>query len=328
MKPTKIPQQIVWAVDAAMEDKALFQKTVKALQAWSKDAPVVIEPVYILSPDQVRLPEGMFGEVHDDLQTIQRKNLDKLLSKVKLPGLQPLSVVVSPNYSLRSAVHELILHARETKATLIAASTLSKKGVSRFLFGSFAETLVLQSEIPVFLVSPKTEPVKAIRHILFPTDLSEKSREVFNRVVAIAAEHRARLTVFHKVEYMNAFATPAFEPRIYQQCLDQDLARRRTELAKLAELARARKVPVDVVTDTRGTSTVGAIVAAARKRKVDLIALASQTGPVTTALLGSVTRQLLRTSTTPVWVVHPDARGEINPNRIETLNRPARAAYR
>jgi nucleotide-binding universal stress UspA family protein len=292
---------------------------VKVLQAWAKEAPVTIEPLYILSPDQVQLPTAFFGEVHDDLMTSGREKLTKALSKLKLPGLQPVSVVVSPNYSLRSAVHTLINHARRTQATLIVASTMSKKGVPRFLFGSFAETLVLMSDIPVLLVSPKTQPARAVRHILFPTDLSPKSNEVFETVLSLAAEHRSKLTLFHKVEYLTDFSSPAFAPETYQKFFDEDLLRRQRELSQLADTARARGLKVDIVMNKRGTSIVEAIVSAVRKQKSDLVALASQTGPVTTALLGSVTRQLVRTCPSPVWVVHPDKAGEVNPNRIETV---------
>ena len=326
MKLTRTPQRIIWAVDADMEDKALFQKTVKTIRAWTRDSSVTIAPVYVLSPDQVCLPTEFFGEMHDELKTTGRGKLEKALEKISLPGLEPTTVIVSPNYSLRSAVHELVSHARNEGATLIVASTLSKKGVTRFLFGSFAETLVLQSDIPVLLISPKTQPVSKVSHILFPTDLSDKAREVFHTVLSLAADQKAKLTLFHKVEYLNSFSSPAFTPEIYHKCLDQDLERRRVGLAKLAQLASGRGVAVDIVTNTSGSSIVESIVKTARRMKVDLIALASQTGPVTTALLGSVTRQLVRRSSAPVWVVHPAAPGEVNPNRMETLVKNGRVS--
>jgi nucleotide-binding universal stress UspA family protein len=206
-------------------------------------------------------------------------------------------------------------HAKKANAEMIVASTQSKKGVTRFLFGSFAETLVLQSEIPVLLVSPKTAPARKFRHIFFPTDLTDKSRQVFEGAIALAIAHKAKLTLFHKVEYLNEYSVAAFVPPINQEYLRSDLQRRKAELTGLAEQARARGVKVDIVLDSKVRSIVDSIVSAAKRGKADLIAMASQTGPVATALLGSVTRQLLRSATCPVWVVHPSGPGEINVNR-------------
>lgn len=316
MSQAKHPSRIVWAVDALTEDKPLFQKTVKALQAWARETRVEIEPVYVLSPDQMYVPQDLFGSIQQQVEESTFDRLKKLLGKVKIPGLKEARVLTSPNYSLRSAVHELVTHAKRSRADMIVASTLSKKGMTRFLFGSFAESLVLQSEIPVFLVSPKTEPVKSFRRIFFPTDLTPKSMEVFESVLALAEQHQARITVFHKIEYLTDVSAEVFASKVYEQYLAADLARRGVELDKLAERARARGLHVNIVTDEKVASIVDAIQRAAKREKADLIALASQTGPVVTALLGSVTRQLIRVSQFPVWVVHPtDGAETINPHR-------------
>lgn len=80
----------------------------------------------------------------------------------------------------------LLNYAHESNADLIAVSTLSRKGATRFLFGSFAETLVLQSDIPVLILSPKTQFAGPLSEILFPTDLGETSKETLERVAEMA----------------------------------------------------------------------------------------------------------------------------------------------
>jgi nucleotide-binding universal stress UspA family protein len=49
------------------------------------------------------------------------------------------------------------------------------------------------------------------------------------------------------------------------------------------------------------------IVNLTEKENIDLIALASRSGPVSSALLGSITRQVIRTIPCPVWIIHPEA---------------------
>ena len=43
-----------------------------------------------------------------------------------------------------------------------------------------------------------------------------------------------------------------------------------------------------------------------------IIAMVSQTSAIESALLGSATRQVIRRSTCPVWVVHPNPQKNLN----------------
>jgi nucleotide-binding universal stress UspA family protein len=51
------------------------------------------------------------------------------------------------------------------------------------------------------------------------------------------------------------------------------------------------------------TSTSDAVLKIANKEKVDLIAMAAQSGPVSSALLGSATRQVIRNAIKPIWIL-------------------------
>jgi nucleotide-binding universal stress UspA family protein len=64
-----------------------------------------------------------------------------------------------------------------------------------------------------------------------------------------------------------------------------------------------------------------AITSLAREKKVGWIAMEGQSGPIAAALLGSITRQVIRTAPCPVWVIHqPKEKDGIE---IETRYRPA-----
>ncbi len=317
----KSTRRILWAVDAFAEDKELHKKTAKLLKAWTKGENVAIEPVFILGPDQIRVSLDMFAELVPDLRVTAKERLQGMMKTVKMPGLLEPTFLSSSSISLRGAVHELLLYARQIGAELIVAGTNSKKGATRFLFGSFAETLVLQSEIPVFIVGPKAQAVSTFKHILFPSDGTDKAREALEKVLPLVKEHNAKLTIFHKVEYINEFTVGTLESTpIYTKLMEDDLKRRRKNGEALLALAKKNGVDADFVMGTKMvTSVAEAVLKAAKRAGADMIAMASQTGPFATAILGSCARQVLRSSQCAVWIIHPqkNAPEAISPNSFK-----------
>jgi nucleotide-binding universal stress UspA family protein len=61
-----------------------------------------------------------------------------------------------------SVVDEIIDGAREAKADLIAMTTHGRSGLGRLLFGSVAEAVLRQAEIPVFLMRMTKAQVVAL----------------------------------------------------------------------------------------------------------------------------------------------------------------------
>jgi nucleotide-binding universal stress UspA family protein len=70
----------------------------------------------------------------------------------------------------------------------------------------------------------------------------------------------------------------------------------------LASRARKKGIPVSVRVDINAKSVTQSILDAAQSEKADWIAMAAESGPVASALLGSITRQVVRHAQCPVWV--------------------------
>jgi len=305
---TQNSKKILWAVDAFTEDKQLHDRAASLIRAWVKGQDISVEPVFVMSPDQLNVPMDVFGGIKLDAETVARKNLKDLVRNVRIPSLLEPTVLTSNNMSLRNAIQTLLSYAKQSKAGLIVVSTQSKKGVSRFFFGSFAESLVLQADVPVVMVSPKTTKLSKVQHILYATDLTEKAHEALEEVMALSGERKLKLTLFNKVEYLTEYTVATLHNNpTYQKTLQADLVRRKKMLEELATEVRAKGIKVDVVMDSKPTdvSISNAVLKAATRYKADLIAMASQTGPVVSAILGSVTRQVIRGAKCPVWVIHP-----------------------
>lgn len=265
-------KKILWAVDPYAEDAQLQTRLVDTLNAMAGDHGAPIEPVSLLAHGD----EGMVSKVKESVSAYAKK--------VGLKGVTGPTVLVQPDTSLGNAVRSLIDYARKDGASLIAVGSQARKGATRFLLGSFAETLVLQSDVPTLVVSPQTHDVKKIRRILFPTDITGKSKSVFPQVVAFAKQIGAEVVVFHR-QGPESFG-------------------REKELEQLVEVARQGGAHASLLFEQGGLSTTQEIIALSEQSGT-ILAMVSQTNSLGSLILGSVTRQVLRHAECPVWVIHP-----------------------
>jgi nucleotide-binding universal stress UspA family protein len=144
------------------------------------------------------------------------------------------------------------------------------------------------------------------KHILLPTDGSKLSSRAVKRGIEFAKQTRARVTVIHVV--------PEFKLMV-----DEGITMLSTTLKKRFEdegRARAQKMLDDIVRQARARGVRCAtlcvasdlpyqqIIAAARKKKCDLILMASHgRHGLSSLLLGSETAKVLLHTKVPVLVV-------------------------
>lgn len=142
------------------------------------------------------------------------------------------------------------------------------------------------------------------KHILIPTDGSTIALKAAKAGIRFAAESGARVTVFHAIEqWQPAYTSPDLASS--RTFVDFDkVARERgaAEVAAVAKLAEAAGVPFASLV-SKSSAPYEAIAEAARKRKCDLIWMAShgRTG-VARLMMGSVTLKVLAHATVPVVV--------------------------
>jgi nucleotide-binding universal stress UspA family protein len=143
-----------------------------------------------------------------------------------------------------------------------------------------------------------------MNRILVATDGSESAAEAVEFGIELAAEHEAELIFVHVVPELDLVPATVFsiggafphEPSLEDRTLLEDAA------------ATAEAHGVFSTTALLRGDTVDEIVAYADSHDVDLIVVGSRGhGTVTTALLGSVSRGVLRESMRPVLVVRGGA---------------------
>jgi nucleotide-binding universal stress UspA family protein len=313
---------VLWAIDAIREPGTLMEHSAAVLDNWASRMSVEIEPVYVLSPSQMDLsltPEG--GGLPTGVEPQHRIAAEKALAQIvdrysiRRPALAralvPPVVLIERRSRVRSSVETLEKHAKFRGAQLVAIPTHGRTGAARFLLGSFAETLLLRAQVPTLAIGPGVDEIRGLDRILFATDFARGSKQVFRRVVDFATELRSKVLLYHSVPNL---LEPIFQSGAYlftgawipaRNYFNDEVQERYRRGSAWARWARNQGVECDYIMDETMGSISDHVLELIQREKIGLVTMASRSGPVSSALLGSITRQVIRSATCPVWVLQP-----------------------
>jgi nucleotide-binding universal stress UspA family protein len=144
------------------------------------------------------------------------------------------------------------------------------------------------------------------KHILLPTDGSELSDKALRRGIEFAKKIKARVTVIHCVPEFRMVTDESLatiSPALKKRFEEESLVRAQKLLDAIARRAKARGVQCATMS-VASDLPYQQIIAAARKKKCDLILMASHgRRGLSSLLLGSETAKVLTHSKVPVLVV-------------------------
>ena len=298
---------LLWAVDPFSDDRDILKSAAWCLKALVKSSPAVIQPIYIWmsSPFEFSIPP----ELHliENFQIKAELKMSSVLSRIKIPGIRPLQVLDSNSSTVREKAQELIGYAKKMNAEMIVVSSHGRKGVKRWVLGSFAETLTLYSDVPLFTVHPNWKRVPEFKKILFPTDFSDESKKAFTRILDFAERQKSRIILFHKSsqEFYPTYDIEFSVGPAYAQAYTDELEANKKTAKEMYNAAKLRGIRVDVVFDRSKIGSASEAILKRAKRFGSIIAMVSHSGPIASVLMGSTTRQVVRYSDQPVWVIHP-----------------------
>ena len=112
----------------------------------------------VIVPTPPVLVEGGGPVVADDVEKL-RAGAEAYLADVAPTSARGVRVTTHVRFG--NAVAEILDGAREAEADLIAMTTHGRGGLGRLLFGSVAEAVLRQSDMPVFLMRQTKEQVAA-----------------------------------------------------------------------------------------------------------------------------------------------------------------------
>ena len=238
-------------------------------------------PYTLVSPEAAAVLQDK-----DERET--RSKAQQLLHTKELAGLSATAIVKSGVPS-----QELIRLVREQNIDLAILGTHGRTGWKHLLMGSVAEELFRNLPCPVLTVGPnvskRSMEETQVKHILFPTDLSDASRSVFPYLVSLAGEYEASLTLLHILPAETATNPDA-------RALAEPL---RQEMKSIFASHIDARCPAEFIVDFGDTAE--RILAHAQTGNVDLIGMGvRQAGEVTTHFRNTVTYRVVLQAHCPV----------------------------
>lgn len=302
---TKTPSKMaVWAIDPMEAQTVPAQDVISELRNWISQANIHVQPVYVLEVGTSLSDISFYVEQRVlDLKTA----LNKYLNQLDLPNVLGPEVLVSKSNSIMDAIDVLLKFAKQRRSDCIMVSSKGRSGLSRIAFGSFAESLLLKSSIPVWVLSHGDSKSLNSKKFLFATDFSENSKESYREFLRTAQALGAEVVLYYAATIPDTvLAANGMGPIVAIEPYLRDLQEEGEKTAaKWMGEAKRLGVKSQAIVETVIHDVPQAILAAARAKNCGAIAMASQSGPIAAAILGSYARQVVRHSYCPVWVYGP-----------------------
>lgn len=295
-------RKIVWAFDA-LEEPENQKNSLFLLGALSRATSAKIDPVYILSPPYADVGSNAPTDLEQAFAALGEKRLLETKQKSDIVSMSSGKVLVSHDGSIRKQVVALIDYAKAQEADAIVVGTHARSGAARFFLGSFAETISIYSDIPIFSVNPRAKVREKISKILMPTTFYPRFRPDFERAVDLAKTLEATLTLFYKEPVM--VGTNMMNPSIYR-FIEQDMADRRETAKEWQGWAKQFGVETELHIDNHAGYLVPTLEEFAKAGNFDLIAMGTQADSVSAIMIGSAARQMIRHAPCPVWTIRTE----------------------
>jgi nucleotide-binding universal stress UspA family protein len=308
MESSNKKNKIIWSVDPT-QDPAEAKNIIKELKIWAKHLNCEVQPVSIFSKSTLNVPIEMAFPWKEKLQEVAQKSITRFLKKTQAKGFLLPELVFVPALSNRKLASEMAKYAEKRNAQLIFANTRAKKTWNPFRLGGFAETLVATSRVPVLLLNPSSVPSSKIPSILFPTDFSKDSKNAIVKLEPWAKAFNSKILLYDQVEtpniYPSDFSGIGHAQARSMESMIKDVEKSRLKKgAEWTNLLEKQNIKSSLLVQRQRKYLAADILEAAKKNRASLIAIASRSGPVAQALLGSVARDILLQAKCPVLIFY------------------------
>lgn len=298
---------ILWAIDPFETGPRAASAALQEFARWAACQEMAIVPTYIASLTAAERVRGKSVP----LEELERA-INEVVEELGVSGARPARVLVEETATRAGAVEQLLRAADEERAQGIALCSHGRAGIGRFVLGSFAETLLRDSRLPIYFLARKpdslpAQPVDSCT-VLFATDFSSTSRAAFRRLLADTRLSTDRLILFHALGFPMRYAggEMVFVPENYFEEEERSAHERGAEW--VAE-AHARGIAAELTISAEGTDILigDAILRAARENEAALVVMAASSSFLDRALFGSVAYEVFRASTCSALIYGPRA---------------------
>lgn len=300
--------KIIWPIDPHQSHKKADRNLLNFLTLLRKKIDFELQPVTVVSADFYVTSE--YFEVLDTRALIENMSQSCNDYLKGFRSLKPLPAVVLENHFSSQGAQAAVLseYVKKEQADFCIMSSHGRKGWGRVLVGSFAETFLLHSTVPIFVLGPDFKKTDSCQKALIPVELGESSKKFISHLVQNEAlEFLKSLCLFHKISIVDV-ENVAWAPTLYG-LVDYDsktllkTAKKNTQkhFEDLTQAAGVKKrLKFEVSESLDGVAEV--VVKRSRKSDVDLVVMRSEAGGLTARVLGSVAREIIRDSRKAVLV--------------------------
>lgn len=222
-------------------------------------------------------------------------------------GGRVLSVHIDKAGRRGSVAAGILQQARSNCAGLIVMATHARTAPGRLIYGSVADEVLRNAELPVILVAPDVATTPAPRgSIIVPLDGSELAESALMPALELGRDLGAAIVLLDVIPFppYALYGDPGLYVNAYD--IDATLDEAKQYLRRIAGNVRAEGLTVRMRTEVGQPADV--IVEVARQEGAELIAMATHgRGGVSRAILGSVSTATLQHARVPVMLVHPRA---------------------
>ncbi len=297
--------RVLVAVDPTESELKPTEAGLLWFKKWVSDHRAHVDSVFVSSNQYGAIP-------------VSESELSDYVKNLNLGNDVTSKILNEKSSSRRKAVETLVQYSKNAQDDLIVVSSHGRSGPGRLVLGSFAESLLAVSPVPVLFLCENADHVKPSNKMLFPTDFSKASKLALDLFLEQNSGYQGEVILFHAVPPPGAIfdtgvlGMPVYLPDSYWLELK---AWTDTESEKLLKQVKekgfnARMVVLDAV-----LNTPMAIQSTAQSENVDLIAMASLSRGLESAILGTVAKEIFRMRKWPVWVCGPETvfnEGKIN----------------
>ena len=308
-------EPVVWAIDAFPDRFGLHTKTASVLRELFPESE--IHPVYVLS-EEAFTDRGFTAFLKPALKPMAIKAINSLLEETQCFDFRKPRVLIERSASRPACARKLLRYTKKIGAGHIVLGSHARRGLTRFLSGSFSEEILDYSPVPIIIAGPQTKIVSTPpTDVIFATDFSPGCAFGFTQILNMAASLNADLHLFHKESAADIELEPISTSGMemfgsgwvsLESYIDQHSSDYRLDADECSRRAKDAGVTTHLIIQNFREPTSQAIVEyaetlqAARPETSAVIAMVSQTGPVASAFLGSVTRDVIRASPFPVYL--------------------------
>ncbi len=299
---------IGWAFDPFTSEAENQMRDIQFLNLLAKSHDIIVTPCYVVGADIGHWVEHAMGDkgTHDIVTNMKKLCESKIEDGGAQFRLHDPKIVIKPSFSLRKDVTSF-LEAMSGYDYLIT-NAHNRGEIETFFLGSFAESLLLSSKRPVIVIPPGSAELKQIEHFLYPSNLSKESEENLFEYLESPANFCKKVDIYSKVSNPISVYTSGISvltggsPVSFDNYMTETRDRTQKKGDQFATDCGDKGVEANFVMDEGPFSIAEGIHQFADRNKCDLIAMPSFADSLETLLIGSITREVVRTSKRPVLV--------------------------